>query len=211
MLSSRSRRFARRVGSPPAAFRCPATSPANAVAFVIPRDVACLLLNDGARRQLTSCESGLSCSSPLLCSRSRRRSAARRTRRFHVNLGGGPTFNAGDLGEHFATGWGPAIGVTFDAPTTASGFQFEYAYRWFDIKDDAPVLRGDLVFGQPPDPSAGLQPRREPDAARERGSPLLVAGPGLLPPQGGDHGVRRQRRHLRPLLVRVRHLPGRAT
>ena len=41
------------------------------------------------------------------------------------------------LGEHFANGWGPAIGVTFDA-TPRVGFQFEYAYRWFDIKDDAP-------------------------------------------------------------------------
>jgi hypothetical protein len=33
-------------------------------------------------------------------------------RRVHVNFGGGPTFNAGDLGDHFANGWGPAIGVT---------------------------------------------------------------------------------------------------
>jgi hypothetical protein len=57
----------------------------------------------------------------------------------HVNLGGGPTFNAGDLGDHFGNGWGPAIGVTFDGGSHV-GFQFEYAYRWFDIKDDAPFL-----------------------------------------------------------------------
>ena len=58
---------------------------------------------------------------------------------WHVNLGGGPTFIAGDLGDHFSTGWGPAIGVTVDA-TDHIAFQFEYAYRWFDIKDDAPFF-----------------------------------------------------------------------
>jgi hypothetical protein len=61
-------------------------------------------------------------------------------KRIHVNIGGGPTFNAGDLGDHFANGWGPAIGITFDAPNQRVGFQFEYAYRWFDIKDDAPFF-----------------------------------------------------------------------
>jgi opacity protein-like surface antigen len=60
-------------------------------------------------------------------------------KRVHVNIGGGPTFNAGDLGDHFANGWGPAVGVTFDA-TKNVGIQFEYAYRWFDIKDDAPIF-----------------------------------------------------------------------
>jgi len=61
-------------------------------------------------------------------------------RRVHVNFGGGPTFNLGDLGDHFATGWGPAIGVTVDGPNKRMGFQFEYAYRYFDISDDAPIL-----------------------------------------------------------------------
>jgi hypothetical protein len=61
-------------------------------------------------------------------------------RRVHVNFGGGPTFNGGDLGERFGTGWGPAIGVTIDGPNNRFAFQFEYAYRWFDIKDDAPIL-----------------------------------------------------------------------
>ena len=65
-------------------------------------------------------------------------------RRVFVNIGGGPTFNAGDLGDHFANGWGPAIGVTFNA-TPRVGVQFEYAYRWFDIKDDAPFF-GATVF-----------------------------------------------------------------
>ena len=61
-------------------------------------------------------------------------------RLWHINLGGGPTFNGGDIGERFGTGWGPAIGVTFDTPGGRVGFQFEYAYRWFDIKDDAPFF-----------------------------------------------------------------------
>jgi hypothetical protein len=61
-------------------------------------------------------------------------------RRWHVNLGGGPTFIAGDLGEHFGTGWGPAVGVTLDGPGGKLGFQFEYAYRYFNIKDSAPFL-----------------------------------------------------------------------
>jgi hypothetical protein len=60
----------------------------------------------------------------------------------HVNIGGGPTFNLGDMGEHFKTGWGPAVGITLDAPGHKVAFQFEYAYRWFDIKDDAPVFAG---------------------------------------------------------------------
>lgn len=62
-------------------------------------------------------------------------------RRFHVNLGGGPTFPAGDLGDHFTTGWGPAIGITVDLPRRM-GFQFEYAYRWFDINDEIDVAAG---------------------------------------------------------------------
>jgi len=57
----------------------------------------------------------------------------------HVNLGGGPTFNLGDSGKNFATGWGPAIGITVDAPSKKVAFQFEYAYRWFDVKDTLPI------------------------------------------------------------------------
>jgi len=62
------------------------------------------------------------------------------TRLFHVNIGGGPTFNAGDIGDHFGNGWGPAIGVTMDTPNGRIGFQFEYAYRNFGIKDSAPFF-----------------------------------------------------------------------
>ena len=60
-------------------------------------------------------------------------------RRVHVNVGGGPTFILGDLGEQFDTGWGPAIGVTVDGPNNRVGFQFEYAYRWFGLGDNLPV------------------------------------------------------------------------
>jgi Outer membrane protein beta-barrel domain len=65
--------------------------------------------------------------------------SAAQGRQFHVNFGGGPTFNLGDLGEKFGTGWGPAIGVSFEGPNERLGFQFEYAYRWFDVKDELPI------------------------------------------------------------------------
>jgi len=66
-------------------------------------------------------------------------SVASAQRPIHVNLGGGPTWNLGDLGKHFGMGWGPAIGVTYDI-NPKIGVQFEYAYRFFDIKDDAPFF-----------------------------------------------------------------------
>ena len=30
----------------------------------------------------------------------------------HFNIGGGPTFVMGELGDKFSMGWGPAVGVT---------------------------------------------------------------------------------------------------
>jgi hypothetical protein len=100
-------------------------------------------------------------------------------RRIHVNFGGGPTFLGGDLGEHFSTGWGPAIGVTFEGPNNRVGFQFEYAYRRFDIQDDAPFFgatRFDAnhtthqldfnVIGNLASPDAPIRP-------------YVVAGPGM--------------------------------
>jgi hypothetical protein len=57
-------------------------------------------------------------------------------RPWHVNFGGGPTFNAGETGKHFDTGWGPAIGVAFDIRPNV-GIQFEYAYRYFNVSDGA--------------------------------------------------------------------------
>ena len=62
----------------------------------------------------------------------------------HINFGGGPTIPSGDLGDRFSTGWGPAIGVTFDANPKV-GFQFEYAYRWMGLNDDAVALNPLLV------------------------------------------------------------------
>ena len=59
----------------------------------------------------------------------------------HFNIGGGPTFVMGDLGDKFNMGWGPAIGVTFDTSEQV-GFQFEYAYRWFALKDEADAAIG---------------------------------------------------------------------
>ena len=61
-------------------------------------------------------------------------------KKLHFNIGGGPTFISGDLGEHFGMGWGPAVGLTFDV-NERIGFQFEYAYRYFDISDNALTKR----------------------------------------------------------------------
>jgi len=65
--------------------------------------------------------------------------ASAQDRPIRVNFGGGPTFNLGELGEKFGTGWGPAIGITFEGPNRRLGFQFEYAYRWFDVNDQLPI------------------------------------------------------------------------
>jgi opacity protein-like surface antigen len=100
-------------------------------------------------------------------------------RRVHVNFGGGPTFNAGDLGDHFANGWGPAIGVTFDGPGRKMGFQFEYAYRWFDIKDEAPVLGDATRFSanhQTHQLAFNLVANLTPPGSAVR--PYLIGGPG---------------------------------
>ena len=59
----------------------------------------------------------------------------------HFNIGGGPTFVMGETADHFSTGWGPAFGVTFDA-NERIGFQFEYAFRWFQIPDEADARLG---------------------------------------------------------------------
>jgi opacity protein-like surface antigen len=67
--------------------------------------------------------------------------AAAQDKAVHFNIGGGPTFVMGDTADHFNTGWGPAIGVTFDASPKV-GFQFEYAYRWFAIPDEADARLG---------------------------------------------------------------------
>jgi hypothetical protein len=66
-------------------------------------------------------------------------SAIAQDKKVHINFGGGPTFPAGKIGDHFKTGWGPAIGVTVDSPNPRLSFQFEYAYRWMGISDNADV------------------------------------------------------------------------
>jgi hypothetical protein len=60
-------------------------------------------------------------------------------KRVHFNIGGGPTIPSGDIGERFETGWGPAVGITFDTPSKRFAFQFEYAYRWMANNDDGPI------------------------------------------------------------------------
>jgi len=58
----------------------------------------------------------------------------------HINFGGGPTIPSGDIGKKFETGWGPAVGVTFDTPSKRTAFQFEYAYRWMGINESEATI-----------------------------------------------------------------------
>jgi opacity protein-like surface antigen len=67
-------------------------------------------------------------------------------RRIHVNLGGGPTFNLGHIGDHFSTGWGPAVGLSYDLNPRFS-VQAEYAYRYFRLNDSAGLPVGATAFG----------------------------------------------------------------
>src|SRR6186713_1917170 len=66
--------------------------------------------------------------------------ASAQPRPIHVTFGGGPTFVAGVVGDHFSTGWGPAIGVSFDGARV--GFQFEYAFRRFHSENIRDSLAG---------------------------------------------------------------------
>ena len=68
-------------------------------------------------------------------------SASAQDRPVHFNIGGGPTFVFGDTAERFTTGWGPELGVSF-AVNPRVEFQFEYAYRWFDIPDETDIAIG---------------------------------------------------------------------
>ena len=98
-------------------------------------------------------------------------------RPIHFNIGGGPTFVMGDLADRFSTGWGPAVGVTFDA-NPRLGFQFEYAYRWFAIPDEADAALGILDANHQTHQLSGniIMNLTQPD------SPIrfyIAAGPGM--------------------------------
>jgi len=56
--------------------------------------------------------------------------AGAQDKRIRLNVGGGPTFNTGQLNERFGHGWGPAVGISF-VTTKRVEIQFEYAYRYF--------------------------------------------------------------------------------
>lgn len=62
---------------------------------------------------------------------------AAQDRNFHLNFGGGPTLVFGDFADGFSTGWGPAVGATFDVNPTI-GARVEYAYGHFRLRDDVP-------------------------------------------------------------------------
>src|SRR5262245_2836071 len=96
---------------------------------------------------------------------------------FHFNVGGGPTFGLGDVGDRFSTGWGPAVGISLDA-TERVAIQFEYAYRYFWLKEgvivdarrfDAHHNTHQLAFN--------VVGNLAPSGARVR--PYLTAGPGF--------------------------------
>jgi hypothetical protein len=61
-----------------------------------------------------------------------------------VNLGGGPTFNLGNIGDHFSTGWGRRS-VSSDV-NPRIGVQAENTYRYFRLNDSA-IFPGATAFG----------------------------------------------------------------
>ena len=67
--------------------------------------------------------------------------AAAQERRFHFNVGGGPTFPAGNLGDRVRTGLGPAVGFTWDF-TDYFGIGFEYAFRRFHAENYVDFFQG---------------------------------------------------------------------
>jgi opacity protein-like surface antigen len=67
--------------------------------------------------------------------------AGAQDRRFHGSIGGGATPLFDTLGDGFATGWGPTLGVSFDVNEFAT-IQFDYDYRYFSLKDDLDVAAG---------------------------------------------------------------------
>jgi opacity protein-like surface antigen len=102
--------------------------------------------------------------------------AAAQDRLLHFNIGGGPTFLLGDLADKFNTGWGPAVGVTVDA-TERVGFQFEYAYRWFNVEDQIDAAAGRLSANhQTHQLDFNLTANLTPPDSNVRG--YIVAGPG---------------------------------
>jgi opacity protein-like surface antigen len=67
-----------------------------------------------------------------------------------INLGGGVTFPASDLGERFDTGWNGAIGVTFNISRNV-GIQAEYMYHRMEgpertFANLAPTPQSDTVL-----------------------------------------------------------------
>ena len=120
----------------------------------------------------------------------------------HVNFGGGPTFLRRSR-RALRYRLGPRYRRHLRCQPGRFGFQFEYAYRWFDINDDVPVF-GATAF------SANHQTHQLDFNVVVNLTPPVRAVRSLyrcrarhLLPQSRDHRVRRQRRHLRSVLVYV--------
>jgi len=65
--------------------------------------------------------------------------AAAQERQWHFYFGGGPTFVAGKMGDHFSTGVGPAVGTTYDF-NSRMAIGAEYAFRRFHAENWVDVL-----------------------------------------------------------------------
>ena len=147
---------------------------------------------------------GASCSIGLLMVLMMAGSAqAQGDHRIHVNFGGGPTFNFGELGERFSTGWGPAVGVTFDV-NPRIGVQFEYAYRWFQVNDDIDIQAGKFSANHQTHQLAFnmIAKLTNPDSPV---SFYITAGPGMYNRKVEITEYEGQRHHLRSVVLRVRH------
>ena len=64
-------------------------------------------------------------------------------------------------------------------PRRLCGFQFEYAYRWFDIKDDAPLLRRDACSQPTTRPTSWTSTIGSLAPAGSAVRPYIIGGPGF--------------------------------
>ena len=97
-------------------------------------------------------------------------------RRFHVSIGGGGTPVFDTLGDGFAAGWGPTLGIAWDVSDYAT-LQFDYDYRQFQLKTDLDRAAGTYDANHNLHQLAlGLVVALPPRAAVR---PYLVTGPGF--------------------------------
>jgi opacity protein-like surface antigen len=97
-------------------------------------------------------------------------------RRVHFNLGGGATFLTGTAATHFSTGWGPEVGLTFQANDRVE-FQFKYDYSRFNAKNYVDIFGGQYTANhQTHELAFNLVLNVTPAASKAR--VYVVVGPG---------------------------------